>query len=678
MATRGRRGALISCRAMLVLLLASLGAQASCLPGATVSPSVSAVTLQQRTRLQRETASSPSQQNRIQKGEWRSYASDNASSKYIALDQINISNVKDLSVAWTWTVADVDVSRNDPQLSRATYFQCTPLMINGVLYVTTPLSQLAAIDSLTGKTIWVYNPESYKSGRPPNLGYVNRGAAYWTDGRKSRLIYGTGDAHLIAVDAATGNPVAEFGENGRIDLTRGLGRTVDRRIYGVSSAPVICRDVVVVGASISDGPANKEMVAGHVRGFDVRTGQLKWIFHTVPQKGEFGSQTWEGNSFEYSGNANVWAPMSADEELGYVYLPTSTPTNDFYGGHRLGDNLFAESLICLDARTGKRVWHFQVVHHGIWDYDLPCAPTLVDLTVDGRRIRAVAQATKHGFLFVFDRRTGKPVWPVEERPVPQSSIPGERTAPTQPFPTKPPPFERQGLTENDLIDFTPELRAEALKTFRQFEGGPLFTPPSLKGTFELPGYGGGANWGGAAFDPETGILYIPSISTPTMLALGQPDASRSNFRYTRRGVRDFGGPQGLPLIKPPYGRISAIDLNKGTILWQVANGNGPRNHPAIKHLNLPPLGSAGRAGPLLTKSLLFVPEGAGRSGSTAGGGGPGFSAYDKKTGKVVWETRLADTATGTPMSYSFKGRQFVVVAVGSTPAQLVAFSLPTP
>ncbi len=614
-------------------------------------------------------------QLRDKPGEWRSYAGDNASRKYSALNEINKTNINKLHVAWSWTVPDAEIAKDNAALARATYFQCTPLMVGDVLYVTTPLSQLAAVDARSGKTIWVYNPKSYEAGRPTNIGFINRGAAYWTDGKAARLFFSTGDAHLIAVSTKTGQPIAEFGEGGAIDLTQGLERTVARRSYYASSAPLVCRDTLIIGSSISDGPTNKEAPPGHVRGFDVRTGKMKWIFHTIPCAGEVGNETWEGDSWQYTGNTNVWAPMSADDELGLVYLPTSTPTNDFYGGHRLGDNLFAESLVCLDAATGKRIWHFQIVHHGLWDYDLPCAPTLVDLTVSGRKIKAVAQATKHGFVFVFDRKTGAPVWPIEERPVPQSTIPGERTARTQPFPTKPPPFERQGVTEDDLIDFTPELRAEALAIFKRFEGGPLFTPPTLKGTIELPGYGGGANWGGAAFDPETGVLYIPSNTAPTMLALGQPDANRSNFRYTRRGISDFGGPRGLPLVKPPYSRITAIDLNQGKILWQVTNGDGLKNHPLLKALNLPPLGSTGRAAPLLTKSLLFVGEGTGRTGSTAGGGGTKFKAYDKATGAALWEIDLPDQTTGAPMTYLVGGKQYVVVAVGSAPPQLVALSL---
>jgi quinoprotein glucose dehydrogenase len=614
-------------------------------------------------------------QQRVKSGEWRSYGGDNASRKYSPLSEINKTNLNKLKIAWSWVVPDAEITKSNQTLARATYFQCTPLMVNGVLYVTTPLSQLAAVDAGSGKTLWVYNPKSYEAGRPTNIGFINRGAAYWTDGKEERVFYPTGDAQLIAIQAKTGQPVAEFGEGGKLDLTQGLERAVSRRSYYVSSAPLVCRDVVIVGSSISDGPINKEAPPGHVRGFDVRTGKMKWIFHTIPCPGEFGNETWEDSSWQYTGNTNVWAPISADDELGYVYLPTSTPTNDFYGGHRLGDNLFAESIVCLNAATGQRVWHFQIVHHGLWDYDLPCAPTLVDITVGGRKIKAVAQATKHGFVFVFDRKTGAPVWPIEERPVPQSTIPGERTARTQPFPTKPPPFERQGVTEDDLIDFTPELRAEALAIFKRFEGGPIFTPPSLKGTIELPGYGGGANWGGAAFDPETGVLYIPSNTAPTMLALGQPDANRSNFRYTRRGVGDFGGPRGLPLIKPPYSRITAIDLNQGKILWQVANGEGLSNHALLKHLHLPPLGSTGRAAPLLTKSLLFVGEGTGRTGSTAGGGGTKFKAYDKATGAVLWQTDLSDQVTGAPMTYRLGGKQYIVVAVGSAPPQLVALSL---
>lgn len=613
-------------------------------------------------------------------GEWPVYAADNGATKYSPLDQINRENVARLRIAWTWTSADAAIQReqsDNPQIARATYFQCTPVMVDGVLYVSTSLSQAAAVDAATGETLWVFNPESWKVGRPPNLGYINRGVAYWEDGNDKRVYLATGASYLYALDARTGKPVESFGDGGKVDLIEGVPRATRGIGYGHPSAPVIVAGIVAVGSSIADGPIRKEGVPGQILGFDVRTGERLWRFNNIAQPGEFGSETWKDGSNEYTGAANTWSNISADDELGYLYAPTSTPTNDFYGGHRLGDNLFAEGIVCLDARTGKRVWHYQFVHHGLWDYDTPCAPNLIDIVVDGRPIKAVAAATKHGFLFVFDRVTGEPVWPIEERPVPQSTVPGEETSPTQPFPTKPAPFARQGVGPEDVIDFTPELREEALKILEKFQYGPLFTPPVLeKSLLILPGYGGGANWPGCAVDPETGVIYIPSMEHPSAIALTVPDPSRSNFRYTRGRGESFDGPQGLPLIKPPYAKITAINLNTGEHLWWAVNGGeGPVDHPAIKHLNLPPMGTNARAGAMVTKTLLFVTEGSGRSGS-ATGGSPYLRAFDKRTGEVLARIRLPDHATGVPMTYRAQGRQYVAVAVGANPAQLVALSLP--
>ncbi|HMX27429.1 MAG TPA: PQQ-binding-like beta-propeller repeat protein, partial [Blastocatellia bacterium] len=511
-------------------------------------------------------------QQGAKKGEWRQYGGDGGSTKYSPLDQINKDNVKNLAVAWSWDSPDLAMQKENRMLASFAH-EATPLMVGGVLYTATSLSQVAAINAETGKTIWAYDPQSYKTGRPTNLGFLHRGVAHWTDGKQERILIGTADAYLIALDAKTGKPIADFGENGKVNLAKAIPLAANARNYAVTSPPVICRDVVIVGSSISDGPTVKEMPRGDVQAFDVRTGKPLWIFHTVAQKGEFGNETWENDSWQYTGNTNPWTLMSADEELGYFYVPIGTPTNDWYGGHRLGNNLFAESLVCIEAKTGKRVWHFQSVHHGLWDYDLPAAPVLCDIKVNGRAVKAVAQISKSGFAFVFDRKTGKPVWPIEERAVPQSTVAGERTSPTQPFPTKPAPFERQGATEENLVDFTPEIRAEAKKILEQYTNGPLFTPPSEKGTINLPGWAGGGNWWGAAFDPETGMLYVPSISSPITVTLRKPDPARSNFNY-RAMIGSVTGPQGLPLFKPPYGRITAIDLNKGEHAWQVVHGDG--------------------------------------------------------------------------------------------------------
>jgi quinoprotein glucose dehydrogenase len=455
---------------------------------------------------------------------------------------------------------------------------------------------------------------------------------------------------------------------------------------------------VIVGSSMSDSPLRKEATPGDVRAYDVRTGRLRWTFHVIPRAGEFGVATWKENSWQYTGHANLWSLISVDEELGYAYLPLTSPTSDMYGGHRPGDNLFSDSLVSVNCLTGQRVWHHQLVHHDLWDYDLPAAPVLADIRVDGRNIKAVVQVTKQGFAFVFDRVTGRPVWPIEERPVPQSKTPGEQTSPTQPFPTKPPPFERQGVTIDDLIDFTPELRAAALEIVKHYVIGPLFTPPSIKGsgpndtkgTIQLPGSVGGADWQGAAFDPETGILYVESITGPFVADLVEGNQKETNLAWVH-GTREYPpAPMGLPLLKPPYGRITAIDLNKGEHVWMVPNGDGPRDHPLLKNLNLPPLGNPGRSAPLATKTLLFVGEGDSIMAAPArvppgmplslapGAGGRMFRAYDKANGKVLWETELAAGTTGAPMSYMFGGKQYVVVAIGSRehPAEYVALTLP--
>jgi len=613
--------------------------------------------------------------NGTQKGEWRFYGGNQASTKYSPLDQINRENVNKLKVAWTWDSPDLKILEQNSKLYTLGH-EATPIMIGGVLYISTSLSQVAAIDAITGKTIWVYDPKSYETGQPTNLGFLHRGVAYWTDGKIERIFIGTCDAYLIAIDAKTGKAVSDFGENGRINLTKAIPLAINARNYAVSSPPMICRDVVVVGCSINDGPVKKEMPRGDIQAFDVRTGKPAWIFHTVPQAGEYGNETWENESWKYTGNTNSWTLMSADEELGYLYIPTGTPTNDWYGGHRLGNNLFAETLICLEAKTGKRVWHYQTVHHGVWDYDLPAAPVLCNIKVNGRQIRAVAQITKTGYCFVFDRVNGKPVWPIEECPVAQSTIPGEKLSPTQPVPTKPAPYEIQGATEDNLIDFTPELRKEALAILNQYDHGPIFTPPTERGTINLPGWGGGANWWGAAFDPETGIFYIPSSTGPIVVKLGKPDPNRSNFQYSRMPGGSAAGPRGLPLFKPPFGRITAIDLNKGEHVWQVPHGDGPRqkvNEIIGNGKDVGPLG-AGGGGPLLTRTLLFVGQGvAGRGGGT-GGGGNVLRAFDKANGKVIAEISLAAMPHGTPMTYLAGGKQYVVVATFD--GRLTALALP--
>ena len=606
-------------------------------------------------------------------GQWASYGGDDGSTKYAPLDQIDAGNVDQLEVAWTWASADNAVLAQNRELS-ARGFKGTPVMVDGVLYVRTSLSIVVAIDAATGEQLWVRDVGSYDAGRPTNLGFNTRGVAHWSDGVESRIFLATGDSHLWSFDAATGQPIGRFGGDGKIDLTQGLLREVPRGAYQVMSPPMVVGDVVIVGSSISDGPQNMTAPPGDIRGFDTRTGRLLWTFHTVAQAGEFGNDTWEDNSWRYTGNTNVWTVMSADQELGYVYLPIGTPTNDWYGGHRLGDNLFAESLVCLDAATGERVWHFQMVHHGLWDYDLPAAPTLVDITVDGRDIKAVAQVSKQGFTYVFDRVTGEPVWPIEERPVAQSSVPGERSSATQPFPTKPPAFERQGMSVDALIDFTPELRAEAEQILSGFEYGDLFHPPSEKGTIQMPGWAGGANWYGAGFDPETDYLYVPSRTDPISVRLVKPDRERSDFTY-RRGRSGLRGPQGLPLVKPPYSRLTAINLATGEQAWQVPLGDGPRQQ--VIDLGAPdpgPLGGAVYTGPVVTETLLFL----GLRGNRDTGQEPVLNAYDKANGEIVHAVDLPVPLNGTPMTYMVEGRQYVVAAYSSgVDSGLLALALPT-
>ena len=488
---------------------------------------------------------------------------------------------------------------------------------------------------------------------------------------------------LVPLNAKTGARYADFGEGGQVDLGTGFS---DPRCHSFTwgSAPIVVNDVIIVWSHVRDmasafGLAMKKMPAGDVRGVDVRSGEQLWVFQPIPRAGQHGNETWltdineDRPSWEYTGAANMWAWASGDEALGYVYLPLSTSSNDWYGGHRPGDNLFAESLVCLEARAGKRVWHFQAVHHGLWDYDFPAGPNLVDLTVDGRTIKAVAIVSKQGFVYVFDRVTGEPVWPIEERPVPAGNVPGEWYAQTQPFPTKPPAFARQGVSEDDLIDFTPALRAEARAILRRYVYGPLFTPPTVvdatgrtEGTILMPGLVGGANWTGAAVDPETGVLYVPAIQRPHVVALVPSEHPRSDVSFVMQRPLIAEGPQGLPLFKPPYSSLVAIDLNKGEIVWQVPNGDGPRDHPAITHLNLPRLGQIGRASPLVTTSLVFLGEGGnvGAAQIPPHGGGKVFRAYDKMTGEVVWEMELPGGTTAAPMTYLADGTQYIVLTLG--------------
>ncbi len=663
-------------------------------------------------------------------GEWRSYAGDVRGTKYSPLDQIDADNFADLEIAWEWTTVDRMVSRttpgggewwapldtivdslvaDTPDLYRTGHrpilsrLQATPLMVGGVLYFNTPLSQGVAVDATTGETLWVHNPKGYEEGTPTMSNpWSQRGVAYWTDGAgDERIFWGTGNGYLICVDAKTGRPCPDFGGgSGRVDAMVGLPRAdrderdyLNAMLFGIHSPPIVVRDRVIHGSHVADRRITKEAVPGWVRAWDVRTGEHAWDFHTVPNgTDEFGVDTWLNDSWRYSGNANVWSMLAGDNELGHVYLPTGTTTNDYYGADRLGDNLFSETLIAVDVETGQRVWHFQAVHHGLWDYDFATHPNLVDVTVDGRDIKAIAQVSKQGFVYAFDRVTGEPIWPIEERPAPQgTNMPGEVLSPTQPFPTKPAPFDYQGMEVDDLIDFTPELRAMALEAVEGFRLGPLFTPldrpveGETLGTVMRPPPAGAAGWSGAAVDPDTGMLYVPSRNQPAVVSLyspdptlgatvlythGAPEADRLAGRARRRTPRM---PQGLPLVKPPYSRMTAIDMNTGEHAWWVPTGEGNRfrNHPMLRDLDLPPLGGDNAInGPLLTKTLLIYCL-------TAGGsdGGPRLVAYDKTDGAELASVDLPSGAIGTPMTYQVDGRQYIALTVGGGP-RLIAFTLP--
>ena len=651
-------------------------------------------------------------------GEWRSYAGDAGSTKYSPLDQITAGNFADLEVLWHWRSVDSHLVHSTPAgdtliaadklfdilqerepdrwtawdgqtqtVSRPTIsaLVATPLMVDGVLYLSTPLYRAAAIDARSGETLWVHDPRAYESGTPAIAGWRHRGVAYWERDGEARIVWGTGDGYLVAVDAETGLPDPGFGDNGRVDLTAGVPRSERGRrdilnllTLSSQSPPIVVRDTIIIGSTINDRTITREATPGWARAYDVRTGQHKWDFHTVPQSAdEFGSDTWLNESWRYSGNTNIWSMMSGDEELGWVFLPIGTPTNDYYGGHRLGDNLFAESLVAVDVETGQRQWHFQMIHHGLWDYDLPAAPNLLDITVDGREIKAVAQVSKQGFVYVFDRVTGEPVWPIEELPVAtDTDLEGEVMSPTQPFPTKPAPFEYQGTSIDDLVDFTPEIRQMAVEAVEGFRLGPLYTPQTLRGTIMRPPVAGGASWSGAAVDPETGYLYVPSTNGHSTIQLTEPEPhEQSTLRYIRRSTT--AGPvmpRGLPLWKPPYTRMTAIDMNTGEHAWMIPTGSGDRirNHPMLRDLDLPPVGGdASRSGPLLTKTLLV-------HALTTGGGnnGPRLVAYDKLSGAELASLDLPAGALGAPMTYLLDGRQHIAVTVGGDVPGLIVFRLP--
>jgi quinoprotein glucose dehydrogenase len=632
-----------------------------------------------------------------QNGEWATYGGNLANWRYSPLDQINADNFGKLEVAWRFNSASLG-----PQPEYQ--FEGTPLEVHGVIYTTAGTRRAAvALDAATGEELWMHSMNEGERGANAPRKLSGHGLAYWTDGKEERILYVTPGYRLVALDAKTGAPVTSFGENGVVDLKLNDDQKMDLdsgsngQDIGLHSTPIVTGNTVIVGAAHLAGgnPPSKTHVKGYVRGFDVRTGKRLWIFHTIPLPGEFGSDTWLNGSNVYTGNTGVWGQISVDEQLGLIYLPVELPTGDYYGGDRPGAGLFGESIVALDSRTGKRKWHYQLVHHGFFDMDIPCAPMLVDLNINGQTVKALAQPTKQSYLYVFNRETGKPIWPITETPEPKGDVPGEWYSPTQPIPSKPPAYDRQGVTEDDLIDFTPELHAAAVQLVQKYKIGPLFTPPvvsQLQGplaTIHLPGSTGGANWPGGSWDPETHRLYIYSQTSPAMLGLVPPDPKVSSLAYIQgiarapdAGARRGGGGlqvQGLPLIKPPWGRITAFDLDKGEILWQVAHGDTPdnvKNNPALKGLNIPRTGRPGIIGVLTTKTLVIAGESS--FVTTPNGRGAMLRAYDKATGKEVGAVYLPAPQSGSPMTYTLNGRQYLVLAISGPgfPGELIAFRLP--
>jgi quinoprotein glucose dehydrogenase len=663
-------------------------------------------------------------------GEWRSYAGDLRNYHYSPLDQINASNFNKLEIAWRFKT---DSLGNRPEYK----LEATPLMVNGVVYTTAGSRRAAiALDAATGELLWVHGERESARGAAAPRQLSGRGVAYWSDGKEERILYVTPGYRLICLDAKTGELIRSFGNNGAVDMKQfavyGTGQLIDaiNGEIGLHATPAVTRSgVVLVGSAFREGgtPKTHNNTKGMVLAFDVKSGKKLWQFNTIPRPGEFGNDTWLKESWAVNGNTGVWTQMAVDEELGLAYLPVETPSSDFYGGHRPGNNLFADSLVCVDLKTGQRKWHFQLVHHSIWNMDIAAAPVLADVTVNGKAVKAVLESSKQAFLYAFDRVTGEPLWPIEERPVEKGDVPGEWYSPTQPFPTKPPAFDYQGVTIDSLIDFTPELRAEALRIVSKYKLGPIFTPPVVskaEGPIASFRSSGGMNWPGFSYDPETHIAYVPSfISFPPVGLLPPPSKEFSDLDYVEgfatTGVRYVAGPgenvgadaprpaarpaepapapgaaattagvggglgltpQGLPLLKPPYGRITAINMDKGDFVWQIAHGETPdyiRNHAALKGLNIPRTGQSGYVGVLVTKTLVIAADPQ-TTTSAEHPRGAMLRAYNKATGQEVGAVWMPAPQSGSPMTYLANGRQHIIVPIsgGNYSGEFLAFRLP--
>ena len=671
-------------------------------------------------------------------GEWPHYTADIRGTRYSPLDQINAANFSKLELAWRFKTDNLGTY---PEYK----LEGTPIMVNGVLYTTGGTRRsVIALDPKTGELLWVHNMREGKRAAVSPRQLSGRGVSYWTDGKgDERIVYVTTGYRLVELNAKTGQPVPAFGDKGVVDLkagvVKGRGVPIDLETgeIGIHSTPLVVRDVIVVGSAMREGATveTHDNTKGVVRAFDARTGKQLWQFDTIPRPGQFGNDTWLGESWATNGNVGVWTQITVDEELGLVYLPVETPSSDYYGGHRPGNNLFAESLVCVDLKTGQRKWHYQFVHHPLWNYDMSSAPIVADVPINGQMRKVVAVPSKQSWLYVFDRVTGEPIWPIEEKPVPKGEVPGEWYAPTQPHPPDRLRYARNVLNlPDDLIDFTPALREQALEVVKRYKWEPSpFNPPyagNINGILGAIVAGTATNWPGGGYDPELHYVFAPAGNMPGTRSIVEPPKTFSDIRYvsgiagqpfrevlgpgdccaadsprTAERAREARAPapapatpppssaaiaaaaagltvQGLPIVKPPYGLLAAIDLERGQVAWQTPHGDTPdpiRNHPALKGINLPKTGQAGTSGVglLVTKTLVIM--GDPQVTTTAEHPrGAMLRAYDKKTGQQVGTMFLPAPQSGSPMTYRIGGKQYIVVAVsgGNYSGEYLAFTLP--